>query len=79
MCILEEIKPQLPTTLQIKLWSAKLLPFFLTKVEIAAERIEARRSQTSLEADIARRWNNYFLIKKYIVFVPLARASDNVS
>jgi hypothetical protein len=34
---------------------------------------------TSLKANIARRWNNYFLIKKYIVFVPLARASDNVS
>jgi uncharacterized protein involved in exopolysaccharide biosynthesis len=48
----EEIEPQLPKVLQIKLWSAGLLPFFQAKVEKAHRRIEARRSQASLKADI---------------------------
>ena len=42
--LLEEIKPQLPDVLQIKLWPAGHLPFFRAKVERARQRIEARRS-----------------------------------
>jgi hypothetical protein len=48
----EEIEPQLPKVLQIKLWLAGHLPFFQAKVEKARRRIEARRSQASLKADI---------------------------
>jgi hypothetical protein len=33
--LFEEIKPQLPEVLQIKLWSAGHLPFFRAKVEKA--------------------------------------------
>jgi hypothetical protein len=51
----EEIKPQLPEVLQIKLWPAGHLPFFRAKVENAHRRIEARCSQASLKADIAER------------------------
>jgi hypothetical protein len=50
-----EIKPQLPEVLQIKLWPAGYLPFFRAKVEKAHRRIEARHSQASLKADIAKR------------------------
>jgi hypothetical protein len=53
--ILEEIKPQLPEVLQIKLWPTGHLPFFQAKVEMARHRIEARRSQAPLRADIAER------------------------
>jgi hypothetical protein len=53
--LFEEIKPQLPEVLQIKLWPARHLPFFWAKVEKACRRIEARHSQTSLKADIAER------------------------
>jgi hypothetical protein len=53
--ILEEIKPQLPEVLQIKLWPTRHLPFFRAKVEQARQRIEARRSQAPLKADIAER------------------------
>jgi chromosome segregation ATPase len=53
--ILEEIKLQLPEILQLKLWSTGHLPFFRTKVEKARQRIEARRSQAPLKADIAER------------------------
>jgi hypothetical protein len=53
--LFEEIKPQLPEVLQIKLWPAEHLPFFQAKVEKARHRIEARRSQASLKADIAER------------------------
>jgi hypothetical protein len=53
--ILEEIKPQLPEDLQIKLWPTRHLPFFRAKVEKAQQRIEARRSQAPLKADIAER------------------------
>jgi hypothetical protein len=53
--ILEEIKPQLPEVLQIKLWPTGHLPFFQAKVEKARQRIEARRSQAPLKADIAKR------------------------
>jgi hypothetical protein len=42
--IFEEIKPQLPKVLQIKLWPARHLPFFRAKVEKAHRRIEARHS-----------------------------------
>jgi hypothetical protein len=50
--LLEEIQPQLPEVLQIKLWPAEHLPFFRAKVEKAHRRIEACRSQASLKADI---------------------------
>jgi hypothetical protein len=51
----KEIKPQPPEVLQIKLWPVGHLPFFRAKVEKARRRIEARRSQASLKADIAER------------------------
>jgi hypothetical protein len=54
--LFEEIKPQLPEVLQIKLWPARRLPFFWTKVEKAHHRIEARRSQASLKANITERY-----------------------
>jgi hypothetical protein len=50
--LLVEIQPQLPEVLQIKLWSAGHLPFFRDQVEKAHRRIEARRSQASLKADV---------------------------
>jgi hypothetical protein len=53
--ILEKIKSQLPEVLQIKLWPTGHLPFFQAKVEQAHHRIEARRSQAPLKADIAER------------------------
>jgi hypothetical protein len=53
--ILEEIKPQLSEILQLKLWPTEHLPFFRVKVEKARQRIEARRSQAPLKADIAER------------------------
>jgi hypothetical protein len=53
--LLEEIQPQLPVVLQIKLWPTGHLPFFRTKVEKACHRIEARLSQASLKADIAEK------------------------
>jgi hypothetical protein len=53
--LFEEIQPQLPKVLQIKLWSAEHLPFFRAEVEKAHRRIEARRSQASLKADITEK------------------------
>jgi uncharacterized protein involved in exopolysaccharide biosynthesis len=53
--LFEEVKPQLPEVLQIKLWPARHLPFFWAKVEKARRRIKARHSQASLKADIAKR------------------------
>jgi tyrosyl-tRNA synthetase len=53
--LFEEIKPQLLEVLQIKHWLAEHLPFIRSKVERARHRIEARRSQASLKADIAER------------------------
>jgi chromosome segregation ATPase len=53
--LFEEIKPQLPKVLHIKLWPAGHLPFFQAKVEKAHRRIEARRSQASLKANISER------------------------
>jgi hypothetical protein len=53
--LFEEIKPQLPEVLQIKLWPAGHLPFFWAKVEKAHRRIEERRLQASLKANIAER------------------------
>jgi hypothetical protein len=53
--LFEKIKPQLPEVLQIMLWLAGHLPFFSANVEKARRRIEARRSQASLKADIAER------------------------
>jgi hypothetical protein len=53
--LFEEIKPQPPKVLQIKLCPAGHLPFFRAKVEKAHRGIEARHSQASLKADIAER------------------------
>jgi hypothetical protein len=53
--LFEEIKPQLPEVLQIKLWPAGHLPFFWAKGEKAHRRIEERRLQASLKANIAER------------------------
>jgi hypothetical protein len=53
--LFEEIQPQLPEVLQIKLWPAGHLPFFLAKVEKSHHRIESRRSEASLKADIAKK------------------------
>jgi uncharacterized protein involved in exopolysaccharide biosynthesis len=53
--LLEEIQHQLPEVLQIKLWPVGHLPFFRAKVEKAHRRIEARRSQASLKADITEK------------------------
>jgi uncharacterized protein involved in exopolysaccharide biosynthesis len=53
--LLEEIQPQLPKVLQIKLWPTGHLPFFWAQVEKARRRIEARRSQSSLKGDIAEK------------------------
>jgi hypothetical protein len=53
--ILEEIRSQLPEILQIKLWPTGHLPFFRARLEQARHRIEARRYQAPLKADIAER------------------------
>jgi hypothetical protein len=53
--LFEEIQPQLPEVLQIKLWPAGHLPFFWAKVEKAHHRIEARCSQASLKVDIVKK------------------------
>ena len=53
--IFEQIDPQLPEPLQIKLWSASNLPFFRIEVSKAQRRMEARRSQASLKADITQK------------------------
>jgi chromosome segregation ATPase len=53
--ILKEIRSQLPEVLQIRLWPAGHLPFFRARVEQARHRIETRRSQAPLKADIAER------------------------
>ena len=52
--IFEQIESQLPEPLQIKLWSASNLPFFRIEVSKAQQRMEARRSQASLKADIPK-------------------------
>ena len=36
--ILEQIEPQLPESLQVKLWPAGHLPFFLAEVKMAQQR-----------------------------------------
>jgi hypothetical protein len=53
--ILEEINSQLHVALQIKLWPIGHLPFFRARVAQARYRIETRRSQTPLKANIAER------------------------
>jgi peptide subunit release factor RF-3 len=53
--ILEEINSQLSVALQIKLWPTGHLPFFRARVAQARHRIETRRSQTPLKANIAER------------------------
>ncbi|PUZ44885.1 hypothetical protein GQ55_8G168600 [Panicum hallii var. hallii] len=46
---------QFPVALQIKLWPTGHLPFFRARVAQARHRIETRRSQTCLKANIAKR------------------------
>jgi hypothetical protein len=53
--ILEEINSQLPVALQIKFWQTGHLPFFRARVAQVHHRIETRRSQTPLKANIAER------------------------
>jgi len=53
--IFEQIESQLPEPLQIKLWPASNLPFFRIEVSKAQQRMEARRSQASLKADITQK------------------------
>jgi len=53
--IFEQIETQLPEPLQIKLWPASNLPFFRIEVNKAQQRMEARRSQASLKADITQK------------------------
>src|SRR6185312_2442025 len=53
--IFKQIESQLLEPLQIKLWPASNLPFFRVEVNKARQRIEARRSQASLKADIAQK------------------------
>jgi uncharacterized protein involved in exopolysaccharide biosynthesis len=53
--LFEEIQPQLPEVLQIKLWPTGHLPFFRAKVEKPRRRIEAHHSQASLKADITEK------------------------
>jgi hypothetical protein len=53
--ILEEINSQLLVALQIKLWLTGHLPFFWARVAQAHHRIETRRSQAPLKANIAER------------------------
>ena len=53
--IFEQIESQLPEPLQIKLWSASNLSFFWIEVSKAQQRMEARRSQASLKADITQK------------------------
>jgi hypothetical protein len=53
--ILKEINSQLPVALQIKLWPTGHFPFFRARVEQALHRIETRRSQAPLKANIAKR------------------------
>jgi hypothetical protein len=56
--ILEDINSQLPVALQIKLLPTGHLPSFRARVAQARRRIETRRSQTPLKANIAeRRWS----------------------
>ena len=54
--IFEQIESQLPEPLQIKLWPASNLPFFRIEVSKAQQRMEARRSQASLKADITQKY-----------------------
>src|SRR6185436_6592875 len=53
--IFEQIESKLPEPLQIKLWPASNLPFFRIEVSKAQQRMEARRSQASLKADITQK------------------------
>jgi hypothetical protein len=53
--ILEEIISQLPVALQVKLLPAGHLPSFRARVAQARHRIETRRSQTPLRANIVER------------------------
>ena len=53
--ILEQIEPQLPESLRVKLWPAGHLPFFRAEVKAAQQRIELRHSQIPLKADITQK------------------------
>ncbi|KAK1661145.1 hypothetical protein QYE76_049304 [Lolium multiflorum] len=51
--ILEDIQPHLPMTLQVKLWPTATLSVFKSRVQSARQRINLRRTQFPLRADIA--------------------------
>ena len=53
--VLEQIESQLPEPLKVKLWPAGHLPFFRLEVKAAQQRMELRRSQVPLKADIAEK------------------------
>jgi hypothetical protein len=53
--VLEEIKHHLPVTLQVKLWPVVTLSFYGSRVKSARQRIELRRAQLPLKADIAEK------------------------
>jgi chromosome segregation ATPase len=53
--ILEEIKHQLPVALQVKLWPVVTLSFYGSRVRLARQRIDQRRAQLSVKADIAEK------------------------
>jgi chromosome segregation ATPase len=53
--ILEEIKHHLPVVLQVKLWPVVTLSFYGSRVKLARQRIDQRRAQLSLKADIAEK------------------------
>jgi chromosome segregation ATPase len=53
--ILEEIKHYLPVALQVKLWPVVTLSFYGSRVKLARQRIDQRRAQLSLKADIAEK------------------------
>ena len=53
--VLEEIKHHLPVTLQVKLWPVVTLSFYGSRVKLARQRIDLRRAQLPLKADIAEK------------------------
>jgi chromosome segregation ATPase len=53
--VLAEIQDQLPVALQVKLWPVVTLSFFGSRVKLARERINLRRAQLPLKANIADR------------------------
>lgn len=52
---LEEIEPELPEALHARVWPTGFFPFYKGKLMSARRRIEARRSQLPLKAEIAQK------------------------